>query len=177
MCFHFCSTLCSHCFKVYDLDDSNDTVTVNGFHESPDRHSHPVRIPFPFTYFGQQKENITITTEGFLSLRDLNVASMSMMKVQQISALRADFVVKNGSSDIRHLLTPNGEEFVVEWKDVVLQQSDNQEPFHFQIVLSKNGTVTLNYIRVPDSFQQIANRNASSKDSNSLDIAGMSGKL
>ena len=147
-------------------------MTVDSFHDDGSgRHSHPAQIPFPFTFFGQLKENVTITTEGFLSLRDLNVPSLSMMKVQKISALGSDFKLQN-ESDVRYLATPS--EFVVEWKDVVLQNSDSDKAFHFQIVLSKNGTVTLNYIQIPDSFHRIADNHKVSEDD--LYIAGMSGE-
>ena len=146
---------------------------MKSFHEGSGRHLYAIPIPFKFTFFGALRENVTISTEGFLSFKD-NGAKIDLLKLQQVSALRADFELTK-DSDVRYVATDDT--LVVEWKDLVLQNSSTpikQKRYHFQVVLAKNNTVTINYIKIPSDFKEnIHDHQITSKDSV---IAGMSGR-
>ena len=92
---------------------------MKSFHEGSGRHLYAIPIPFKFTFFGALRENVTISTEGFLSFKD-NGAPIDLLKLQQVSALRADFKLTK-DSDVRYVATDDT--LVVEWKDLVLQNS------------------------------------------------------
>ena len=146
---------------------------MKSFHEGSGRHLYAIPIPFKFTFFGALRENVTISTEGFLSFKE-NGAKIDLLKLQQVSALRADFKLTK-DSDVRYVATDDT--LVVEWKDLVLQKSSThikQKCYHFQVVLAKNNTVTINYIKIPSDFKEyIHDHQITSKDSV---IAGMSGR-
>ena len=140
----YSSQVCRGCFHVLDLENGTD---LQQFREVPDRTSTWIKLPFEYVFFGRLLERILVSTEGFVSVGDRLHDQIHL--VEYIAVLKADFYVSPESS-IRTLNTTY--EQVVEWRDVVLQ-NDRGAKFRLQIVLSANGTVTLNYISVPDGFR------------------------
>jgi len=110
------------------------------------RRAATINLKFKFPFYGHEVENITIATGGFLYTGDY--VHSWLAATQYIAPLMANFDTSNNQhAKIRYL--DNGENLVVEWKDVYLQERESEGPFTFQVVLHKTGDIWFAYQKIP----------------------------
>lgn len=116
------------------------------------RRAATVTLNFSFPFYGHDVENITIATGGFLYTGDY--VHSWLAATQYIAPLMANFDTSNNKeAKIRYLDT--GEVFIVEWKDVYLQEKEDMGPFTFQVHLNNSGDILFAYERIPLSIETI----------------------
>lgn len=77
---------------------------------------------------------------------------------QYIAPLMANFDTTLGNES-QVLYKDFGHKFVVEWRDIFLQDQNHTEPFSFQTTLHSNGTIYFAYKQIPVEIQSIEKKN------------------
>lgn len=135
-----------------DLDIKNKTgiheglVTEHDMLSQSYRRAATIHLKFKFPFYGHEVENITIATGGFLYTGDY--VHSWLAATQYIAPLMANFDTSNNNeAKIRYF--DDGTKLVVEWKDVYLQERENEGSFTFQVVLHNNGDIWFAYQTIP----------------------------
>ncbi len=115
------------------------------------RRAASINLPFAFPFYGQPVRKATIATGGFLYMGE-HVHSW-LAATQYIAPLMANFDTRN-SSHSKVLYGYNSTTFVIEWRNVRLQEEPKAE-FTFQCVLSINGDIAFVYRNVPLGIHDI----------------------
>lgn len=77
---------------------------------------------------------------------------------QYIAPLMANFDTAVGNESFI-FYKDFGHKFVVEWRDIFLQDQNHTEPFSFQTTLHTNGTIYFAYKQIPVDIQNIERKN------------------
>lgn len=115
------------------------------------RRAASINLPFKFPFYGQGVGRATIATGGFLYMGE-HVHSW-LAATQYIAPLMANFDTRN-STDSSVLYGYNTTLFVIEWRNVNLQEQPNAT-FTFQCVLYANGDIAFVYKTVPILIKDI----------------------
>lgn len=115
-----------------------------------------IGLSFEFPFYGHKVTKVTIATGGFLYMSPFLHSWLTA--TQYIAPLMANFDTRIGNgSDI--LYKDYTDRFVVEWRNVYLQDQNHSTPFLFQTTLHQNGTILFNYRKVPLDVQAILTDN------------------
>merc|ERR1711970_1258050 len=102
------------------------------------RRAATINLSFKFPFYGHQVENITIATGGFLYTGDY--VHSWLAATQYIAPLMANFDISN-RKEAKIWYLDTGESLVVEWKEVHLQDREEDGTFTFQTILWENGDI------------------------------------
>ncbi|XP_065929801.1 plexin domain-containing protein 2 isoform X2 [Magallana gigas] len=129
-------------------------------HSEPLSGSHRVAVSVPinfnFRFYGHDVSKITIATGGFLYMSPF--LHQWLTATQYIAPLMANFDTTLGNES-QVLYKDFGHKFVVEWRDIFLQDQNHTEPFSFQTTLHSNGTIYFAYKQIPVEIQSIEKKN------------------
>ncbi|XP_052761461.1 plexin domain-containing protein 2-like isoform X2 [Mya arenaria] len=114
------------------------------------------KLPFQFPFYGHTVTNITIATGGFLYMSPF--LHQWLTATQYIAPLMANFDLSVGNNS-EILIKPFDQKFVVEWRDVHLQDQNDTGTFRFQVILHYNGSIIFVYKKMPIRPSQISDRN------------------
>nr|XP_022309894.1 plexin domain-containing protein 1-like isoform X1 [Crassostrea virginica] len=135
-----------------ELFDVKHSEPLSGSH----RVAVSVPINFKFKFYGHDVSKITIATGGFLYMSPF--LHQWLTATQYIAPLMANF--DTGLKNDSYILYRDfGDRFVVEWRDVFLQDQNHSDPFSFQTTLHTNGTIVFAYKEIPLSIQSIEIKN------------------
>ena len=114
------------------------------------------QLLFNFTFYGHTIGNVVIATGRFLYISDLMHKWIS--STQYIAPLMANFDPNIGGNQSLILYKSLESMFVVEWRDVYLQEQNSLKdtPFTFQCILYPNGTIVFLYQKVPIQVPEIS---------------------
>lgn len=129
-----------------------DKVVVHRMLSDSHRRAATVTLSFDFPFYGSPVRNITIATGGFLYMGDY--VHSWLAATQYVAPLMANFDTRL-SNESTVMYFDNGTAFVIEWSDVVLQESNPDEKFTFQAILLKNGDIAFVYEYIPISITKI----------------------
>lgn len=115
------------------------------------RRAASITLPFKFPFYGQNVSRATIATGGFLYMGE-HVHSW-LAATQYIAPLMANFDTRN-STDSAVMYGYNASLFVIEWRNVKLQEMSNAE-FTFQCILFTSGDIAFVYKKVPVAISSI----------------------
>lgn len=115
------------------------------------RRATTVLLKFPFPFYGQIINNITVATGGFMYTGE-HVHSW-LAATQYIAPLMANFdTTLTNDSVIK--MSDDGEKFTAFWENVSLQENASLK-FTFAATLYKNGDIVFAYKNIPLTVQQI----------------------
>ncbi|XP_059055150.1 plexin domain-containing protein 2 [Achroia grisella] len=115
------------------------------------RRATAVVLKFPFPFYGQIINNITVATGGFMYTGDH--AHSWLAATQYIAPLMANFdTTLTNDSVIK--MSDDGEKFTAFWENVSLQENAKLK-FTFAATLYKNGDIVFAYKDIPLTVQQI----------------------
>ena len=111
-----------------------------------------VTLPFTFPYYGQSRDRVTISKSGTIQPRTPITAAASSGGMQPMCACfpeigpYSEYLTLDGASSIRTATigTAPNRQFVIEWRDVLLDESTTQR-VTFEALLAENGDITFNY--------------------------------
>lgn len=129
-----------------------EKVVVHRMLSDSHRRAATVTLTFDFPFYGSPVRNITIATGGFLYMGDY--VHSWLAATQYVAPLMANFDTRL-SNESTVMYFDNGTAFVIEWSDVVLQESNSDEKFTFQAILLKNGDIVFVYEYIPISITRI----------------------
>ncbi|XP_022668903.1 plexin domain-containing protein 2-like isoform X2 [Varroa destructor] len=139
-----------------DLDRLSDTVTHDMLSESY-RRAATVNLTFLFPFYGHPINNVTIATGGFLYVG--YALHLWLAATQYIAPLMANFKASVNSSASALKYHDNGTMFVVEWRNVHLDDKPEAGNFTFQAILHDNGDIFFVYREIPIAISEIAEKN------------------
>ncbi|XP_062577377.1 plexin domain-containing protein 1-like [Saccostrea cucullata] len=115
-----------------------------------------VNLNFEFRFYGNNVTKIYIANSGFLSMAQF--PHQYLTATQYIAPLMANFdpTISEGSNIF---YKDFGDRFVVEWKNLYLQDKNDTTPFHFQTTLHANGTIYFAYKQIPVEVSEIDTNN------------------
>ncbi|KAK7477956.1 hypothetical protein BaRGS_00030785, partial [Batillaria attramentaria] len=115
-----------------------------------------VNLPFSFRFYGHNITNVTVATGGFVYMSPF--LHQWLTATQYIAPLMANFDT-SVSSESNILYKEVGEEFIIEWHDVILKDQSNSGTFIFQAKLKRDGTITFVYKTLPLPVVNISSSN------------------
>ncbi|XP_052761817.1 plexin domain-containing protein 2-like isoform X7 [Mya arenaria] len=115
------------------------------------------KLPFQFPFYGHTVTNITIATGGFIYMSPF--IHKFLTATQYIAPLMANFDTKTGGKNSTVVFKHVDQKFVVEWRDVHLQDQNDTGTFRFQVILHYNGSIIFVYKKMPIRPSQISDRN------------------
>ncbi|XP_063403730.1 plexin domain-containing protein 2-like isoform X2 [Mytilus trossulus] len=107
------------------------------------------RISFNFPFYGRPINTFAITTQGFLYMSTFTHPQLNWAFTHHIAPLMGNFDTIGNDSHI--LYKDDGHSFVVEWRNVELNDQSEKGPYTYQTTLFKNGTILFAYKSVPDT--------------------------
>ncbi|XP_076094794.1 plexin domain-containing protein 2-like isoform X7 [Mytilus galloprovincialis] len=137
-------------------DELNDLPAQHASLTNGHRIAVTVGLTFGFPFYGHTVKKVTIATGGFLYMSPFLHSWLTA--TQYIAPLMANFdtTIGNGSDILYKDYT---DRFVVEWRDVYLQDQNHTNPFSFQTTLHKNGSIVFGYRQVPLNVTEIITTN------------------
>ncbi|XP_052095558.1 plexin domain-containing protein 2-like isoform X4 [Mytilus californianus] len=137
-------------------DELNDFPAQHASLTNGHRIAVTVGLTFGFPFYGHSVRKVTIATGGFLYMSPFLHSWLTA--TQYIAPLMANFdtTIGNGSDILYKDYT---DRFVVEWRDVYLQDQNHTNPFSFQTTLHKNGSIVFGYRQVPINVTEIITAN------------------
>ncbi|XP_068742952.1 plexin domain-containing protein 1-like isoform X4 [Montipora capricornis] len=112
-----------------------------------------VKLPFKFPFYGHYVTNATLTTGGFINLGISK--SRQVAKFQYVAPLMAHFNPSlNITSTVHHFT--DGNEFIIQWSNVILDNDPEARTFTFQCVLNKTGEIKFIYHKIPFPVHNIS---------------------
>ncbi|XP_068742959.1 plexin domain-containing protein 1-like isoform X5 [Montipora capricornis] len=112
-----------------------------------------VKLPFKFPFYGHYVTNATLTTGGFINLGISK--SRQVAKFQYVAPLMAHFNPSlNITSTVHHFT--DGNEFIIQWSNVILDNDPEAGSFTFQCVLNKTGEIKFIYHKIPFPVHNIS---------------------
>ncbi|XP_063421293.1 plexin domain-containing protein 2-like isoform X4 [Mytilus trossulus] len=137
-------------------DELNDLPAQHASLTNGHRIAVTVGLTFGFPFYGHTVKKVTIATGGFLYMSPFLHSWLTA--TQYIAPLMANFdtTIGNGSDILYKDYT---DRFVVEWRDVYLQDQNHTNPFSFQTTLHKNGSIVFGYRQVPLDVTEIITAN------------------
>ncbi|XP_071158424.1 plexin domain-containing protein 2-like isoform X4 [Mytilus edulis] len=137
-------------------DELNDLPAQHASLTNGHRIAVTVGLTFGFPFYGHTVRKVTIATGGFLYMSPFLHSWLTA--TQYIAPLMANFdtTIGNGSDILYKDYT---DRFVVEWRDVYLQDQNHTNPFSFQTTLHKNGSIVFGYRQVPLDVTEIITAN------------------
>ncbi|XP_028967695.1 plexin domain-containing protein 2 [Galendromus occidentalis] len=121
------------------------------------RRAATVNLTFDFPFYGHPINNVTIATGGFLYVG--YKLHMWLAATQYIAPLMANFKASVNSSESSLKYYDNGTVFVVEWRNVQLEDYREAGNFTFQTILHKNGDIVFVYKSIPIPISNITEKN------------------
>lgn len=139
--------------KHYWVDMSNRTdVMIQPTLSNSHRRAVTVGLPFKFKFYGQEIENVTIATGGFLYTGDYIHSWLAA--TQYIAPLMANFDTSlSNDSFVKYV--HNDTTFTVLWENVTLQDRPDAGNFTFEVTLCKNGDIIFVYKNIPNITNEI----------------------
>jgi len=132
--------------------DADHDLSVHDMLSNSHRRAATIQLKFPFPFYGHPIKNITIATGGFLYLGD--TVHSWLAATQYVAPLMANFDTSvSNNSYIKYV--NNETHFVVQWKEVHLQDSTPPGNFSFQVTLTKSGDIIFVYKEIPFPISQI----------------------
>ncbi|RUS91581.1 hypothetical protein EGW08_000696 [Elysia chlorotica] len=120
-----------------------------------DGHRVAVVIPLKFTFFfyGHPVSNVTVATGGFIYMSPF--LHQWLTATQYIAPLMANFdpSFAEGSSIFYKSYE---DQFIVEWRDVVLKDQNSTGKFRFQAILKEDSSITFVYKTIPFAVSNIS---------------------
>ncbi|XP_071139427.1 plexin domain-containing protein 2-like [Mytilus edulis] len=107
------------------------------------------RISFNFPFYGRLMNIFAITTQGFLYMSTFTHPQLNWAFTHYIAPLMGNFDTIGNDSHI--LYKDDGHSFVVEWRNVELNDQPEKGPYTYQTTLFENGTILFAYKSVPDT--------------------------
>ncbi|XP_076465802.1 plexin domain-containing protein 1-like [Babylonia areolata] len=135
-----------------ELDSPSSQGTLNSGH----RLAVTISLPFKFRFYGHNITNVTVATGGFIYMSPF--LHQWLTATQYIAPLMANFDTST-SPDSNIFYKQVGEEFVIEWHNVILKDQDAHGSFIFQAKLKADGTITFIYKSLPLPVQNISSTN------------------
>ncbi|KAJ8314112.1 hypothetical protein KUTeg_008673 [Tegillarca granosa] len=135
-----------------EVANMNTHTTLNDNH----RVAITVGLPFDFKFYGHSIKNFTIATGGFLYMSPF--LHKFLTATQYIAPLMANFDTRLGN-DSKIMYKGLSDRFIVEWKNVFLQDQNHTNPFTFQTILHKNGSIVFAYKDIPLPIKSISTNN------------------
>ncbi|GFO14764.1 plexin domain-containing protein 2, partial [Plakobranchus ocellatus] len=112
-----------------------------------------IQLPFTFYFYGHPVTNVTVATGGFIYMSPF--LHQWLTATQYIAPLMANFDPSFAeSSSIYYKSYVN--QFIVEWRDVVLKDQNSTGKFSFQAILKDDSSITFVYKTVPVEVSQIS---------------------
>lgn len=135
---------------------SKDIVVI--IHEKSSasyRKAYKVDLGFDFPFYGNVINYIRVTTGGFINIGPRFHSYIHL--VHYIAPLMADFN-PSLSNNTSIYIGKSDSMLIVQWNNIMLNGSSNKtEPFTFQVILNKNGTVIMAYKDIPVPLLKIRN--------------------
>ncbi|ESO88042.1 hypothetical protein LOTGIDRAFT_67733, partial [Lottia gigantea] len=129
-----------------------------------------IDLKFPFRFYGHNITNVTVATGGFLYTSPF--LHQWLTATQYIAPLMANFDTRKGGENSaiyydrrrgKHVKklhkTLNSDcydNFIVQWKSVKLGDENITEPFEFEVILAKDGTIKFLYKTIPVNINEIS---------------------
>ncbi|XP_071139437.1 plexin domain-containing protein 2-like [Mytilus edulis] len=108
-----------------------------------------VTVSFQFPFYGHLMNRFAITTQGFLYMSNFTHPDLDWTFTHYIAPLMGNFDTIGNDS---HILYKDDEHsFVVEWRNVKLNDQSEKGAYTYQATLFENGTILLAYKSVPDT--------------------------
>ncbi|KAL9966303.1 hypothetical protein ACROYT_G024357 [Oculina patagonica] len=105
-----------------------------------------VKLSFEFPYYGHMVTNATLTTGGFINLGTSKTRQTA--NFQYVAPLMAYFNPSlDDSSSVHHY--DSGNDFIVQWSNVLLHDNPQAGSFTFQCMLNKTGQIVFSYHKIP----------------------------
>lgn len=112
----------------------------------------PVRLKFSFPFYGNLANTVLVAAHGFVSIGPMFHSYINI--VHYVAPLMADFKPFRDNSSF--VLIASGDDiFIVQWKDFVLNGSDQK--FNFEVILHKNGSIVFAYKKIPIPTDMLLN--------------------
>ncbi|WAQ93757.1 PLDX1-like protein, partial [Mya arenaria] len=108
------------------------------------------------TKTGGKNSTVVFKHVGFLYMSPF--LHQWLTATQYIAPLMANFDLSVGNNS-EILIKPFDQKFVVEWRDVHLQDQNDTGTFRFQVILHYNGSIIFVYKKMPIRPSQISDRN------------------
>ncbi|XP_052091137.1 plexin domain-containing protein 2-like [Mytilus californianus] len=108
-----------------------------------------VIMSFQFPFYGHPINRFAITTQGFLYMSNFTHPDLDWTFTHYIAPLMGNFDTIGNDSQI--LYKDNGHSFVVEWRNVELNDQPEKGAYTYQATLFENGTILLAYKSIPDT--------------------------
>ncbi|XP_076076155.1 plexin domain-containing protein 1-like [Mytilus galloprovincialis] len=108
-----------------------------------------VTISFEFPFYGHMIQKFAITPLGFLYMSPFTHRQLDYSYTHYIAPLMANFDTIGNHSEI--LYKDNGNSFVIEWRDIELNDQTEKGNYTFQVTLFQNGTIMFVYKSIPDT--------------------------
>uniref|UniRef100_A0A2R5LHN2 Putative extracellular protein tem7 n=1 Tax=Ornithodoros turicata TaxID=34597 RepID=A0A2R5LHN2_9ACAR len=139
-----------------DLDSlPSEHVITHDMLSKSHRRAATVNLTFDFPFYGHPIRNVTIATGGFLFTGYM--LHVWLAATQFIAPLMANFeTISSNNSAIKYV--DNGTALVVEWQEVVLQDSPAGGNYTFQAVLHKSGDIVFVYKDLPMAVTDIPDK-------------------
>ncbi|CAH1789013.1 unnamed protein product, partial [Owenia fusiformis] len=116
-----------------------------------------VDLPFDFNFYGHVQKKVVIATGGFIYMSPF--LHQWLTATQYIAPLMANFDTRLGGNTSHIYYAKNSTHFVVEWKDVFVQDHPDDGAFHFQATLMSNNVIMFSYKKVPFDVNEISTDN------------------
>lgn len=140
-----------HDFEKYWVE-SEELATSHEMLSNSHRRAATVQLKFAFPFYGHPIRNVTIATGGFLYLGE--TVHSWLAATQYIAPLMANFDTSiSNYSSIRYV--NNETHFIVQWKNVELQDQNPAGNFSFQVTLKNTGDIIFTYKSIPFPISKI----------------------
>ncbi|XP_076461864.1 uncharacterized protein LOC143294305 [Babylonia areolata] len=103
-------------------------------------------MEFNFRFYGHKINSITVATGGFIYMSPF--VHRFLASTQYTAPLMANFHTA-ASNDSNIYFQHVGDEFIVEWQNILLKGEEEKGPFTFQAKLKSDGTITFVYKKLP----------------------------
>ncbi|XP_052257567.1 plexin domain-containing protein 1-like isoform X38 [Dreissena polymorpha] len=140
-----------------ELKDAKGHQTLSDSH----RTAVTASLPFMFLFYGHPVTNVTIATGGFLYMSPF--IHKFLTATQYVAPLMANFDTITGGENSSVIFKQVANKFVVEWRDVYLQDQNGSGTFQFQVILHMNGSIVFVYKQLPLRVYNISDVNHSVK--------------
>ncbi|XP_063403742.1 plexin domain-containing protein 2-like [Mytilus trossulus] len=108
-----------------------------------------VTVSFQFPFYGHLMNRFAITTQGFLYMSTFTHPDLDWAFTHYIAPLMGNFDTIGNDSHI--LYKDDGHSFVIEWRNVELNDQPEKGAYTYQATLFENGTILLAYKSIPDT--------------------------
>ncbi|XP_052257536.1 plexin domain-containing protein 1-like isoform X4 [Dreissena polymorpha] len=132
-----------------ELKDAKGHQTLSDSH----RTAVTASLPFMFLFYGHPVTNVTIATGGFLYMSPF--IHKFLTATQYVAPLMANFDTITGGENSSVIFKQVANKFVVEWRDVYLQDQNGSGTFQFQVILHMNGSIVFVYKQLPILIKNI----------------------